>query len=123
MKYLFELSKEHKTLPLSEILACLQAEKIIFNVLESNEDVLIIEINSKKDIMQRLASRISFSYYIDKFLFSCLPSNEDIKIRSSKNILENFGSIVIRYKNRSSKIDSLPAQEGNTRWHAFGAFL
>ena len=51
MKYLFELSKEHKTLPLAEILACLETETIDYNILESNEDVLLIETNSNENII------------------------------------------------------------------------
>ena len=61
MKYLFELSKEHKTLPKAEILACLYAENIGYNISESNEDVLVIETISKEDMLQRVASRLSLS--------------------------------------------------------------
>jgi len=108
MNYLFELAKEHKTLPQAEILACLQAENISYNILESNEDILAIETNSTKEILQRLASRLSFTFYIDEFLFSCSPSIDEIKKQSSENALEKRGSIAIKYKNRSKNIDSQP---------------
>ena len=108
MKYLFELSKEHKTLPQAEILTCLQAENIGYDILESNEDVLIIETNLTEDILQKLAKRLSFTFYIDEFLFSCSPSIKEIKKQSSENRLEKRGSIAIKYKNRSKNIDSQP---------------
>ena len=108
MKYLFELSKEHETLPKAEILVCLKAEKIDYKILESNEDVLVIETISKEDMLQRVASRLSFTFYMDKLLFSCSPSIEKIKKQSSNNILEKSGSIAIKYKNRSKNIDSKP---------------
>jgi tRNA (guanine10-N2)-dimethyltransferase len=108
MNYLFELSKEHKTLPHAEILACLQAENISYNILESNEDILAIETNSAEEILQRLASRLSFTFYINEFLFSCTPSAKKIKNKSSTNTLGKRGSIAIKYKNRSKNIDSRP---------------
>lgn len=106
MKYLFELSKEHKTLPIAEILASLDAEEISYKISESNEDVLIIETDSKKDEIQRLAGRLSLTFYVDLFMFSCKPLIKDIKIKASENILEEKGSIAIKCKNRSKKIDS-----------------
>ena len=39
-------------------------------IIESNEDVFIIEANSKKNKIQEIAKRLSFTYFIDKFLFS-----------------------------------------------------
>lgn len=106
MKYLFELSKEHKTLPTAEILGCLNAKNIKFDVLESNEDVFIIDIDSDNKKIQEIAKRLSFTYYIDKFLFSCSPTINDIKTEAIKKIIENQGSIAIKYKNRSHNINS-----------------
>jgi tRNA (guanine10-N2)-dimethyltransferase len=106
MKYLFELSKEHETLPESEILACLEAERIDYEILESNDDVLIIETNPKEDFFKDLAGRLSYTFYIDQFLFSCLPSNDEIKKQSSENQVTKKGSIAVKYKNRSKNIDS-----------------
>jgi tRNA (guanine10-N2)-dimethyltransferase len=108
MNYLFELSKEHKTLPQAEIQACLQAENISYNILELNEDILAIETNSTEEILRGLASRLSFTFYIDEFLFSCTPSTKEIKNKSSTNTLGKRGSIAIKYKNRSKNIDSQP---------------
>ncbi len=108
MKYLFELSKEHKTLPLAEILACLETENIDYNILESNEDVLLIETNSNENIIKNLTGRLSYTFYMDQFLFSCLPSSGELKKQLSPKIIEKKGSIAIKYKNRSKNIDSQP---------------
>jgi len=108
MKYLFELSKEHRSLPRAEILACLQAEDIDYKIKESNENILIIEINSKTDIVTRLSNRLSFTYYIDEYIFSCSPFIEEIKTNASKNVISEEGSIAIKYKNRSNNVNSQP---------------
>jgi len=106
MRYLFELSKEHKTLPTAEIIACLHAEDINFNILESNEDICIIETDLKKNKSQELAKRLSFSYYIDRFLFSCPPTTQKIKTQAIDNIINQSGSIAVKYKNRSDHVNS-----------------
>ena len=111
MKYLFELSKEHKTLPKAEVLACLDAEEIDYDISESNEDILILETletKSVKDKMARVADRLSFTFYIDEFLFSSSHSTEEIKIFSKNYDFNKKGSVAIRYKNRSKNIKSRP---------------
>jgi tRNA (guanine10-N2)-dimethyltransferase len=108
MKLLFELSKEHRTLPVAEILACLQAENINFDILESNEDIFIIKTNSDKYKLQKISGRLSFTYYIDRFLFSCTPTIDDIKTQVIKYKIEKPGSIAVKYKNRSDNISSQP---------------
>ena len=108
MKYIVELSKEHKTLPKAEILACLMAEKISHNIVESSEDVLVIETNAKDGAIKRLAGRLSFTFYIDEFLFSCPSSPDEIKKHALDNVIEKKGSIAIRYKNRSNNVNSQP---------------
>ncbi|KYK25314.1 hypothetical protein AYK24_05080 [Thermoplasmatales archaeon SG8-52-4] len=106
MKYLFELSKEHKTFPIDEIKSCLQAENIGYKVLESNEDVFIIDTSSKNKKLKNIGKRLSFSYFINQFLFSCQPSVEHIKKQSSKSNLKIKGSVAIKYRNRSKNVDS-----------------
>jgi len=106
MKYLFELSKEHKTLPIAEILASLAAEEVDYKISKSNEDVLIIETNSKRDKIQKLADRLSLTFYVDELMFSCRPLLKAIRTKASENILEEKGTIATRCKNRSKSIDS-----------------
>jgi tRNA (guanine10-N2)-dimethyltransferase len=106
MKYLFELSKEHSTIPTSEIISCLKAENINFKTIEKNEDVLIIDTVSKTDKIKKISDRVSFTYYIDNFLFSCKPEKKIIKNETINNKIQKEGSIAVRCKNRSTKINS-----------------
>ncbi|UCF50074.1 MAG: methyltransferase domain-containing protein [Thermoplasmatales archaeon] len=106
MKYLFELSKEHKKIPTSEIIACLKSENICFSIIESNEDVFIVETDSDDFNFKRFSERLSYTYYIDRYLFSCPPSIVDLKKEAIKNKIESKGSIAVRCKNRSKNINS-----------------
>ena len=106
MKYIFELSKEHNSIPKSEVISCLSAENIDYAIIEDNQDVLIIDTNTSK--IKEVAERLSFTFFVDKFLFSSPLSTETIKKNAAKNIVEKKGSIAIKYKNRSKNIDSRP---------------
>jgi len=106
MNYLFEISKEHKTLPKSEIISILKSKKIGFEVIESNEDVLIINSNINENTLKKIAERLAYTFYLDKFLFSSSPSIKEIKKLAISNSLKIKGTIAIKYKNRSKTIDS-----------------
>jgi tRNA (guanine10-N2)-dimethyltransferase len=106
MKFIFELSKEHKSLPKSEILSCLNAEEIQYNLIEANQDVLLIDIVSKNAKIKDISNRLSYTFNIDEFLFSCSPTIKDIKIQASKYNIKKNGSIAIRYRNRSNEVNS-----------------
>ncbi|UCF12413.1 MAG: methyltransferase domain-containing protein [Thermoplasmatales archaeon] len=108
MKLLFELSKEHNTLPKDEVLSCLKAEAIIYNVVVSNKNVLVINSDAAYDKIERLAERLSFTFFIDELLFSCSTSLDEIKKYTKSNIIDREGSIAINYKNRSNSVDSQP---------------
>ena len=106
MRYLFELSKEHTTLPTSEVLSCLKAEGIKFETIVSNNDILIIETSNEDDRVKRLSDRLSFTFYIDEFLFSSSLSIDEIEEKAKKISIDYDGSIAVKYKNRSEKINS-----------------
>ena len=106
MKYLFELSKEYKDLAKSEILACLKAEKIEYKVIESNQDVLIIQTESSEILIKELAGRLSMSFFVNKFLFSSSLNLADIGKNAEEKVLETPGSVAIKYKNRSENVAS-----------------
>jgi len=108
MNLLFELSKEHKTLPKAEIVACLDAEHISYDVIDSNENIMIVKADMKEQKIKRLACRLSMTFFIDKLLFSSLPSINEIKKHAEATNIEKKGSIAIRCKNRSDNIDSQP---------------
>ena len=108
MKLLFELSKEHDTLPKDEVLSCLKAEEVVYNIVVSNENVLVINSDISYDKIERLAERLSFTFFIDKLLFFCSTSRDEIKKCAKNNVIDSEGSIAINYKNRSSSVDSQP---------------
>lgn len=106
MKLIFELSKEHKKLPCHEVITTLDAENIQYKIIDSNEDVLIINIEQGDFIIKRLGERLAFTFFIDEFLFSCPSTLDDIVRCAKRNPLMNDGSIAIRCKNRSSLLQS-----------------
>lgn len=106
MKLLFELSKEHKTLPRAEVRAVLEAEHVRYDVVHSNEDTLVVDIRADETIIQRLAQRLSMTFVIDEFFFSCPARINDIVSTAKKHPLTEEGSIAIRCNNRSSSISS-----------------
>jgi len=106
MEILFELSKEHNTIPKSEIISCLKAEGIIFNIIRSDSDVFIIQSDISKNKIHRLAERLSFTFFIDEILFSCGNNVNEIMENANNSIITQRGSIAINYKNRSKNINS-----------------
>ena len=106
MRYLFELSKEHISLPKAEIFACLEAIDISYKIIESNEDILLIETIENINTIKKLANRLSFIYNITEFLFSCKPLIKEIKKYANKIVISKKGSIAVKYKNRSKVINS-----------------
>ncbi|HWR27781.1 MAG TPA: THUMP domain-containing protein [Candidatus Thermoplasmatota archaeon] len=106
MKLMFELSKEHATLPSAEVIATLNAEHINASLISSNEDVLIVETNPNDNDLKRLAERLAFTFVIDELLFSCPTTLNEIIQNAEKHQLPPEGSIAIRCKNRSSHIRS-----------------
>jgi tRNA (guanine10-N2)-dimethyltransferase len=106
VKLLFELSKEHKTLPRDEVFSCLKAEQVIYNIVGSNENILIINSDITYDKIEKLGERLSFTFFIDELFFSCSTSLDEIKKFTNNNIIGRDGSIAINYKNRSNSVDS-----------------
>jgi tRNA (guanine10-N2)-dimethyltransferase len=106
MRYFFELSKEYSDLPNAEALACLKAEKINYNVFESNKDVLLVETQDDKNVFNKLTKRLSMSFYVNEFLFYCEPSVSEITKHAFDKNINREGSIAIKYRNRSENIDS-----------------
>jgi len=106
MELVFELSKEHSSLPKDEIISCLKAEGFVYSIVDANETVLIVESKIKHSDVQKLAQRLSFTFYIDEFLFSCSNSLSEIQKYASKHMINRKGTIAIRCKNRSQNADS-----------------
>ncbi|MBN2066504.1 MAG: hypothetical protein JW771_06830 [Candidatus Thermoplasmatota archaeon] len=108
MKYLFELSKEHHTLPSAELISCLHAERLPFIIIEKNNDVLVIDTSISESKIASVGQRMAFTFYIDTFLFSCSPTIGNVTEHAKKQKIEQNGSLAIRHKNRSETIDSQP---------------
>jgi tRNA (guanine10-N2)-dimethyltransferase len=106
MNLLFELSKEHKTLPKSEIISCLKAENIPFEVDYSDEDAFIIDSDVSKNKIKTLSNRLSYTFFIDELLFSSINEINEIKKNAINKPIKMKGTIAIYYKNRSQSIDS-----------------
>ena len=106
MKYLFELSKDHEILPQAEVLSCIKAENISYKLLQSDDNVVIIESSANIKKIKEISDRLSLVFYIDNFLFSCNPVPEKIKNNALKNKIQQEGTIAIKYKNRSKNIES-----------------
>jgi len=106
MKYLFELSKDHKNLPRAEVFSCLKAEKIEYNIIESNNDIVLIETNANLKKIKVISDRLSSVFFINKFLFSSPPILKEIKKNALENSINFKGSIAIKYRNRSNHIKS-----------------
>lgn len=91
--FIFELSGEHESLPKAEIIACLEAEELKFNIEDEDHSVLVLdapELNIK--VMKR---RLALTHYIDEQLFSC-ETDELVTLRKSFEIGE--GSFAVRAK-------------------------
>jgi len=106
MKLMFELSKEHPTLPAAEVRATLNAEQMDATLISSNEDVVIVETKPNEAGIRRVAERLALTFGIDELLFSCPTSLDEILRNAEKHPLPPEGSIAIRCKNRSSRIHS-----------------
>jgi len=105
MKYLFELSKEHPTIPKAEILSCLKAEKINYKILEKNDDILLIDIKNDSRL-NRVAERLSYTFFIDSYLFSSSIDADELSNVALKHDINQKGSIAVKYKNRSKFANS-----------------
>jgi tRNA (guanine10-N2)-dimethyltransferase len=77
-------------------------------VVETNEDILTIETPVRLEKIKQLSNRLSFTFHVNEFIFSCKPSLELVKQNAKDNPLKTKGSIAVRYRNRSNKIDSQP---------------
>lgn len=89
MKLLFFLSGEHETLPSAEVLAVLESEGMGYKVLDSFEQVLLVDV-SQDIVLDSVSKRLGMSHAICEFLGSCENSGDEIlelagEIKISKN--------------------------------------
>lgn len=108
MEILFEVSKEHPSIPTSEAISCLKAEGISYQKKFSDNDVFIVSADKYNEKIKRIVSRLSYTFFVDELLFSCSTSLNDIKKCSQEISFNKTGSIAIFHKNRSSVVNSKP---------------
>lgn len=106
MDLLFELSKEHPTLPSGEICSCLKAENIPYTIIDTNDDILALSVNVDFDTLHYISSRLSHAYVINKLIFLCTNSLKEIEKYAKKYSIYIVGSIAIRTINRSKNKNS-----------------
>ncbi len=78
MKLLFFLSGEHETLPLAEVLAVFESEGTKYKVLDSFEQVLIVDAEMGKAGLANIQNRLGMTHTICAFLGSCENSTDEI---------------------------------------------
>ncbi len=106
MKIIFELSKEFEKIPIDEVISCLIAEKIKYNLLEFSPNLLIISSNINEKKIISIANRLALTYYVGELLFISSIEHSEIISKANKKQIKQKGSIAIRYKNRSNNINS-----------------
>jgi len=108
MKYLFEISKEHETLPTDEIISVINTIDNSYKIFIKNDDVLIIDTDISMEQIIKISQRLSFTYSISIFLFKSDYHINHIRLNALKNPIINDGSIAVKYRNRSISRESKP---------------
>jgi len=111
-KLFFLLSGEHKTLPISELKAILEAEGYTFKMLEEFDQALIVEADSR--CVEAIKRRAAYTRLCGSELFSCKAETTKIfQAASSTNfeeVLKNGETFAVRVKhvkNYGSKIGTM----------------
>jgi tRNA (guanine10-N2)-dimethyltransferase len=109
---IFELSKEYPLLAKDEIFSCLRSLGQKFQLITSNENVIVIRSDMTDSLINHLSKRLSMSFSIGRLLFLSSPIIDMIKRKAQDHPLWFDGSLAVRYKNRSSSIQSKPIVHG-----------
>ncbi len=105
MNILFELSKEHPTLPGNEIISCLKTDTA-YKIIEVNNNILAASIDTDLNLIKNVAERLSHTFYIDELFYICSHSIKEIEENAIKYNSDLHGSIAVRYKDRSTNGNS-----------------
>jgi len=106
MRLLFEISMEHKDLPLAEICSCLKSVDIEYDVIDNVSSYVLIDSNVDLRDIINVSSRLSMTHFVDEFLFSCKASIRELEKTVVDFGLNKKGSLAVKYKNRSNNVDS-----------------
>ncbi len=115
---LFELSREHPTLPLSEAKASMDADGFVYDVVEEDEGILLVKVenlNNKK--VRILSGRLALSFFLDELIFSTSPSLDSLMDNAFSNVTPIEGSFRVRcenhQKNKTIKSIEIEKRLGN----------
>jgi tRNA (guanine10-N2)-dimethyltransferase len=93
MPIIFELSLEHESLPKAEVLSCLLAQDVDFEVLDEDQGILVVK--APKGDLRELRNRLALTHTISDFLFSCEAS----ELHDYKGAIEiGEGTFAVRAK-------------------------
>ena len=95
MKLLFFLSGEHETLPPAEVLAVLESEGAKYDVLDSFEQVLIVDVEHDF-ALDDIQKRLGMTHVICEFLGGC--ENDTDEILQLAETIEVENSFAVRIK-------------------------
>jgi tRNA (guanine10-N2)-dimethyltransferase len=98
MLFAFELSGEHKTIPVSEACACLETLGAIYSIHLSLDGCLILDIeNGAENIIKNLTKRLAMTHHIIKVLGIGDGSENDV-LDVVSNLSDIEGTYSIRVK-------------------------
>lgn len=98
MLALVELSGEHSTLPLAELLSCFYHYKPKINLKDDRVAVIEVHEHALRD-----TTKLALSHYISKFIFSC---HLEELLEKSKNIVLEGRTFRVRVKKINTKISA-----------------
>jgi tRNA (guanine10-N2)-dimethyltransferase len=105
----FELSGEHRTLPISEVMACLELMNADFKIYLKLDSCLIIELkNDIRAIIETLSKRLAMTHHIIEVLGISGESEEEIleTIRNSSIDIEGTYSVRVKCVKEYSRINT-----------------
>ncbi len=95
----FELSGEHRTLPESEAIACLESICTDFEIVLRLDGCLIVKISGNKEkIADALAEKLSMTHHITEVLGIGGPGEQDVLDTVERSGFEIKGSYSVRVK-------------------------
>ena len=101
MRLLFELAKEYGELPQHEVVSILVAEQVKFHLLDSSNDVVVVDAEISSESLKTVINRVALSFGVDELFFWCDPELQILSEKVKDVELVSAGSVAVRVKNRS----------------------
>lgn len=118
-KLIFELSGEHETLPVSEIIGCIEAYGWSYGIIHSYDQALILETDADPSI---LARRLALTHHILELIYICRADEDTIlkEAETSDVCLKDAETFLVRVNRIKTYTDigaSLEKKLGAVLWH------